>query len=191
MLQLASRLALILAAGAAGRGLRLDRRVPVTGPVRTVLPEPAPRGDMPIEPMVPHGPSNVPRWAIYGSLAVVLATAAGVYGGYQYKFAKEARERAVELTAGDPDRGKTLVRRYGCAGCHNIPGVQGASGKVGPDLKGVAGRVYLGGVINNTPDNMIQWIVNPREIDEKSAMPRTGISHVEARHVAAYLYTLR
>ena len=191
MLQLASRVLLILAAGAAGRGLGLNRRVPVRGPVRTRAPEPAPRGDMPTEPMVAHAPSAVPSWAIYGGVALVLTIAAGVYGGYQVKFAREARERAVELTAGDPDRGKTLVRRYGCAGCHNIPGVQGASGKVGPDLAGVAGRVYLGGVVNNTPDNMIQWIVNPREIDEKSAMPRTGISHVEARHVAAYLYTLR
>jgi hypothetical protein len=35
------------------------------------------------------------------------------------------------------------------------------------------------------------WIESPRSIDSKTAMPITGISRAEARHVAAYLYTLR
>ena len=50
-------------------------------------------------------------------------------------------------------------------------------------------RVYLGGAATNTPDNLIRWIVNPREIDPKTAMQVTGISTREARDIAAYLYS--
>jgi len=49
----------------------------------------------------------------------------------------------------------------------------------------------VAGVVTNTPDNLMQWIEDPHSVDPKSAMPGTGISHAEARHVAAYLYTLR
>jgi cytochrome c2 len=116
---------------------------------------------------------------------------AGIYAGYEIKFAQEARARAVALTMGDPESGRDLTLRYGCAGCHTIPGAPGAQGKVGPTLQGFAARVYIGGVATNSPETLIQWIENPRSIDPKTAMPITGISRAEARHVAAYLYTLR
>jgi cytochrome c2 len=131
------------------------------------------------------------RSMVLAVLALVLLAAAGIYAGYRIKLTQEMRARAVALTAGDPDMGQRLAQRYGCAGCHTIPGVPGAQGKVGPTLQGFAARVYVGGVTTNTPDNLIQWIEDPRSIDAKSAMPATGISRAEARHVAAYLYTLR
>jgi cytochrome c2 len=136
-------------------------------------------------------PTRFGQRAVFLALAFVLLVAAGVYGGYQLKFARDARTRAIALTAGDPDLGRHLTQRYGCAGCHTIPGVPGAQGKVGPTLQGFAARVYIGGVATNTPDTLIQWIENPKSIDPKTAMPVTGISRGEARHVAAYLYTLR
>jgi cytochrome c2 len=136
-------------------------------------------------------PSRFRRRSVFISLALVLMIGAGVYAGYQIKFAREARSRAIALTTGDPDFGRELTQRYGCAGCHTIPGVPMAQGKVGPTLQGFAARVYIGGVAVNSPDNLIQWIENPRSIDPKTAMPITGISRAEARHVAAYLYTLR
>jgi cytochrome c2 len=137
------------------------------------------------------GPSRVWRSGVVAVLTLVLLGAGAVYGGYQLKFAREARARAIALTAGDPDLGRRLTRRYGCARCHTIPGVPGADGQVGPSLAGVAARVYIAGVATNTPDSLIQWIVNPRSLNPKTAMPVTGISPEEARHVAAYLYTLR
>jgi cytochrome c len=88
-----------------------------------------------------------------------------------------------------PVHGRVLRGVYGCAGCHTIPAVTGARGQVGTNLQGVSRRVYLGGAATNTPDNLIRWIVNPREIDPKTAMPVTGISTREARDIAAYLYS--
>jgi cytochrome c2 len=136
-------------------------------------------------------PMRLRRRSVAIGLAFVLLLGAGVYAGYQFKFIQDARARAVALTAGDPDFGRELAQRYGCAGCHTIPGVPRAQGKVGPTLQGFAARVYIGGVAANSPETLIQWIENPRSIDPKTAMPTTGISRAEARHVAAYLYTLR
>lgn len=129
--------------------------------------------------------------SVWLALALVLLTGAGIYAGYRVKLGRDAHRRAVALTMGDPDLGRRLAQRYGCAGCHIIPGVPGAQGRVGPSLQGFAARVYIGGVAANAPDTLIQWIENPHSIAPKTAMPITGISQAEARHVAAYLYTLR
>jgi cytochrome c len=103
----------------------------------------------------------------------------------------EAKRTAAALTGGDPDLGPGLMRQYGCQACHTIPGVPGADGLVGPPLGGIASRSYIAGVLPNTPENMMRWIVNPKGVDSLTAMPVTGVTQSDARHIAAYLYTLR
>lgn len=61
----------------------------------------------------------------------------------------------------------------------------------GPPLTKVALRTYLAGHIQNTPENMARWIVNPQEVDEKTVMPNTGVRPEDALHIVRYLYTLR
>ena len=95
------------------------------------------------------------------------------------------------IAGGDPGRGRDAIRRSGCGSCHDIPGVTGAHGAVGPPLGGIAGRVYIAGVLPNTPDNMVQWLLDPPRVDSLTAMPKTGLRDAEARDVAAYLYGLR
>jgi len=105
--------------------------------------------------------------------------------------AREANAReAAAMTGGDPSRGPDLLRKYGCQTCHTIPGVVGANGLVGPPLTGIASRSYIAGVLPNAPDNMLRWIRDPRSVDAKTAMPNTGVTPSDARHIAAYLYTL-
>jgi cytochrome c len=99
--------------------------------------------------------------------------------------------RALALfTGGDPERGKQTIRQSGCPTCHTIPGVREAKGRIGPPLERFADRVYIAGVLPNTPDNLVAWIRNPPEIDPFTAMPASGLGEAEARGVAAYLYTL-
>lgn len=106
--------------------------------------------------------------------------------------AREANAReATAMTGGDPSRGPDLLRKYGCQTCHTIPGVVGANGLVGPPLAGIASRSYIAGVLPNAPDNMLRWIRDPRGVDAKTAMPNTGVTPSDARHIAAYLYTLQ
>ena len=57
-------------------------------------------------------------------------------------------------------------------------------------LEGLRERVYIAGVLPNTPENLVWWIQHPQTVDPKTAMPETGIGPVDAHHVAAYLYSL-
>jgi cytochrome c2 len=98
---------------------------------------------------------------------------------------------AAAMTGGDPTRGKAAIGRYGGGSCHTIPGVRGAHGLVGPPLAGVASRAYIAGVMQNTPDNLIQWLLDPPQVDQQTAMPKLGVTDTEARDMASYLYTLR
>lgn len=102
-----------------------------------------------------------------------------------------SRSDAAEIAGGDPDRGVKAIQTYGCGGCHNIKGVSGASGLVGPPLDNIASRVYLAGHLPNSPQNMIKWIRFPQQVEPHTAMPDMGVPDREARDIAAYLYTLR
>ncbi|KQV35303.1 cytochrome C [Rhizobium sp. Root1204] len=95
---------------------------------------------------------------------------------------------AQALTNGGASRALPLLRKFGCSGCHTIPGVPGADGQVGGPLSGLSGRVYIGGVLTNSSDHMVEWIVAPQRFSPNTAMPITGITEAEARDVAAYLY---
>jgi cytochrome c len=94
---------------------------------------------------------------------------------------------AAALNTRPVDPAPALMIRSGCAGCHTIPGVPGARGQAGPSLAGFAGRLYVGGAETNSSGNLVRWLVNPRAVDPRTAMPVTGISEAEARAVAAYL----
>jgi cytochrome c len=91
----------------------------------------------------------------------------------------------------NPQRGKALIRAYGCGACHIIPGVRTARGLVGPPLFDFANRTIIAGEIPNTPPNLVEWIQNPKAVEPKTAMPDLGLSKEQATDVAAYLYTLR
>lgn len=95
---------------------------------------------------------------------------------------------AVALTGGDPARAPALFRRYGCSGCHTIPGIPGADGQTGAPLTELSKRVYIAGVLENRSDNLVAWIVSPQSFSPQTAMPKTGISEQEAKGLAAYLY---
>jgi mono/diheme cytochrome c family protein len=92
---------------------------------------------------------------------------------------------------GDAMRGKMALRQYACTTCHSIPDVVGDQAPVGPPLARIATRKYLGGVLLNTPENMVRWLRYPREVDPGTAMPNLGVSERDAWDMTAYLYTLK
>lgn len=133
------------------------------------------------------GPAVKTAGVLLASLVLIGGLAFGVRAAIK---TEQVRTTAISITGGDPDRGQALVKRYGCAGCHTIPGVRGANGLVGPPLQKFGSRVYIAGVVTNTPDNLIRWLKDPPGLDPKTAMPATGVSDADARDIAAYLYTL-
>lgn len=94
-------------------------------------------------------------------------------------------------TGGDPARGAALIRDYGCGSCHQIPGIADANGLVGPPLANIGVRVYLAGMLRNTPDNLMFWLRHPQQVVPGNVMPDMGMTAPDARDIAAYLYTLR
>ena len=120
--------------------------------------------------------------------ALLFAACAASCGGR----VSEAEQAAAEMTGGgSPARGREAIEHYGCATCHTIPGVRGADALVGPPLTQVASRSYIGGVLTNSPENMIRWIQDPRAVDPLTAMPKVGLTDQDARDIASYLYTLK
>lgn len=131
---------------------------------------------------------SVPAWtAIVVVIGVLLW---GLYG-LGHEIVQKRHETAVQahrLTGGDPQRGEAAIGEYGCGACHEIPGIPGARGRVGPSLKGVSGRIVLAGELSNTPPNMMLWIQHPQLVEPKTDMPELGMSDQDARDIAAYLY---
>lgn len=88
--------------------------------------------------------------AVLGALvAISIATAVG----WQLRLIADQRTAAIALT-----------------GCHTIKGVSGARGLVGPPLSDIASRVYVGGTLVSTPENLVSWIVDPRIHNPRTAM---------------------
>ena len=53
------------------------------------------------------------------------------------------------------------------------------------------GRLYLAGRLPNTAANLEEWIRHPQKMEPGTVMPDTGVTAEDARHISAYLYSLR
>jgi len=95
------------------------------------------------------------------------------------------------MTGGDVARGRTAIGKYGCAGCHTIPGIDNAGATVGPTLDRIASRPQLGRQVPNTPENIMKWLQHPQQINPQTTMPAMGVTDGDAKDIAAFLYTLR
>jgi cytochrome c1 len=119
---------------------------------------------------------------------MVLACLVGAALYYPLVYNARADVLAIKGTGGHAGHAGSLFVRYGCAGCHTIPGVRLARGTYGPPLTGLADRARLGGTVENTPENLVRWISRSRDLDPHAGMPNTDASERDARDMAAYLY---
>jgi len=120
--------------------------------------------------------------------AVLAAGALGLAVSRGTSEERQIAQRAAVLTGGDPSRGRSAIRQAGCGACHEIPGIPGAYGRVGPSLAMIGRRVYVGGVATNTADHLVRWIQHPRSLNPGTAMPDLGLTEGTARDIAAFLY---
>ena len=103
----------------------------------------------------------------------------------------DRRAEARRLTGGDPDQGRRLIDRYGCAACHAIDGVPSARGLVGPNLNGMRERPFVAGELTHDVESIVSFIRDPKRVDSATVMPDLGLDETEARHVVSYLYTTK
>jgi cytochrome c1 len=121
--------------------------------------------------------------AAAAAAAIVVALAVGACSGRGF-------EPVRVVPGGDASVGKALIARLGCGSCHEIPGVKGADGLVGPPLTKFGRRGFIAGRLANTPENLIRWITDPKGVDPETDMPFLGITPDEARDIATYLERL-
>jgi cytochrome c len=93
-------------------------------------------------------------------------------------------------TPGDPDRGRRVLAAHECGVCHEIPGVTGAHGRVGPSLHSFTRHPYVAGKFPNTSEVLVSWIKDAPAMAPLTAMPDLAVDDRDARDMAAYLYTL-
>ncbi len=92
--------------------------------------------------------------------------------------------------AGDPANGRRLFTSTGCAGCHTLTAVLGATGVNGPNLANVVVRPTLAGEsIPMTPETLARWLPDPAALEPGTSVPSVGLTDEEARDIAAFLYS--
>ena len=96
----------------------------------------------------------------------------------------------LAIPGADPERGRALIAEHGCGSCHYVEGVPGANGVVGPPLEDFANRTLLAGSFPNVPRFLVPWVMDPPDLKPGTAMPDLGVSAMQARDIASYLYTL-
>jgi cytochrome c2 len=94
-------------------------------------------------------------------------------------------------TPGNPQTGRALFTDKGCTTCHQLATVPAKPALVGPTLTNMALRPTIAGEqIQNTPENMVKWIMNPPAMKPGTAMPVLGLTEQEAQDLAAFLYAV-
>lgn len=86
--------------------------------------------------------------------------------------------------------GQTVFLHNACINCHTVAGTI-ATGRFGPDLTHLASRDTLAsGPIQNTPENLKNWISDPNSMKPGALMPSMHLSGHDLDAVTAYLITL-
>ncbi len=113
--------------------------------------------------------------SVMSAEAVAKAEATAVAGG-------------AAISSGGP--GRALFLSKGCAACHTIQGV--SSGTVGPALTTQGSNPQIAGVLENTRENLIRWILDPPAVKPGTQMPKLAtITQQDAEVLADYLQSLK
>jgi cytochrome c len=73
----------------------------------------------------------------------------------------------------------------------SFPEYQGATGRVGPKLEEFVDQMFIAGVLANTPENLVDWIQDPKSHHPRTAMPNLDVTERDAWDIVAYLYGTR
>jgi cytochrome c oxidase subunit 2 len=87
--------------------------------------------------------------------------------------------------------GAQLFQTKKCADCHALTATAIELRK-GPNLAHLASREFLGGgILPNTPENLMLWLTDPQSAKPGNRMPNTPLTAEERRALLAYLVSLR
>jgi cytochrome c oxidase subunit II len=128
---------------------------------------------------------------------VVIAQSAS---DYQAWLAAQANPAATPAVGSSEDAGLAVFKANGCGACHSINGVPSAIGKIGPNLTHFGSRQLIaGGVLDNTPDNLANWVAHAQTVKPAVDMPsfdgspgsQGNLSQTDITNLVAYLESLK
>jgi mono/diheme cytochrome c family protein len=86
-------------------------------------------------------------------------------------------------TGGSAEKGKELISKVGCLGCHQVEGLDDqlmkAANRRGPYLKGLGSKL--------DPDWLVTWLIKPSHYQSDTIMPSFRLTAAEANNIAAFL----
>jgi cytochrome c oxidase subunit 2 len=106
-------------------------------------------------------------------------------------------EKPVPTSSERVALGSELFVARGCSGCHTIKGLEGANGKVGPNLTHLQSRKrFAGAIFDLTDKNLRKWLKDPPGMKPMNpangqGMPNLGLSDDDITSLVAYLETLK
>jgi cytochrome c oxidase subunit 2 len=97
----------------------------------------------------------------------------------------------VDPTDPVAQQGKAFFTGGPCVACHTIKGTN-AKGTFGPELTNYGLRTAVGGgLMPNTPENLMAWIHNPDSIKPGTHMPNYNVPPDKLQQVAAFLESMK
>jgi cytochrome c oxidase subunit 2 len=113
------------------------------------------------------------------------------FDDWKYHEAAGATMPVHEAVTGDPvAAGAMIFSTSPCTTCHTIAGV--SSGRLGPNLTHFGSRTTLaGGILENNPQNLADWLRNPQKLKPGAQMPALGLSQKQTSQLVAYLESLK
>lgn len=85
------------------------------------------------------------------------------------------------------ERTQIMFRQYACDNCHIIGDMVGPKTHIGPSLENWRDRKYIAGILPNTRQNLVRWIVAPQSISPHTMMPDLDVIEPHAEQMARYL----
>lgn len=101
-------------------------------------------------------------------------------------------EKESQPARDDPEasEGKALFLAQSCVNCHTVRGAV-ARGNYAPDLTHLMNRATLAsGIVENSPENLADWVRNPQSIKPGCLMPAFGLNDQDQELIVRYLLSL-
>jgi len=105
---------------------------------------------------------------------------------------RQQQKPAYQDLSGNPAaaEGRAVFMHSACINCHTVAGTV-ATGRFGPDLTHLASRdTIAAGPVQNTPENLRQWIADPNSMKPGVLMPSMHLNDHDLDAITAYLTTL-
>lgn len=100
----------------------------------------------------------------------------------------QARPAATPSEGSDAAEGLQAFQSGGCLACHAIQGVEGAEQEIGPNLTHFGSRrVFAGGILENTPQNVARWLDRPGDVKTGAKMRDYGLTDEQIDDLVTYL----